>query len=239
MQLIAPPGYAAVVPFDKEKHAGLGFSPVANARFAAALNAIYVTSMEFTQCAHHYPIVFSYNEAQHQYAPMIVTSFNSGHNAFVSETGDWDSSTYIPAYVRRYPFCVVEIPDSGPLVCVDETALEKKAKAFFNVKGVPSEAWARVESFMQEYEAARRASEAFVSSMAGHDLFEVFEAQAYSHAGKRFHMTNMYRISEKRLQMLPEKTLRQFMENKYMYFIYAHLLSLDNFQHLLDRSVTH
>jgi hypothetical protein len=95
-----------------------------------------------------------------------------------------------------------------------------------------------METFMQEYETARRATESFTASLAAQDLFEVFEAQAYSHAGRRYHMTNMYRINETKLQNLPEMILREFMEKKYMYYIYAHLISLDNFQRLLDRTVT-
>lgn len=243
MQLIAPPGYGAVAPFDKEKHAGLGFSATAPASFVASLNAIYVTAMEFTQCARHYPIVFSYNEEQHRYAPMIVTSFISGHNSFVNDAGEWDATSYIPAYVRRYPFCTVEVNDadtaSQPMVCVEERALEEKAEAFFDAEGNASDAWVRMETFMNEYEAARRVTDSFLAVLARHELFEVFEAQAYSHTGKHYHMGRMYRVNEKKLQNLSAEVLSELIEKKYMYYIYAHLVSLDNFQHLLDRSVTH
>jgi len=243
MQLIAPPGYGAVAPFDKEKHAGLGFSFDSHYTFASRLNAIYITSAEFVQSSRDYPIVFSYNEEQHSYIPMIVTSLNSGDNQFVSKSGQWASNTYIPAYIRRYPFCIVEIPDDNgttkPLVCVDEPALNSDAQPFFNKDSNPTEAWTRVETFMNEYETARQLTSAFTNILAEHNLFEVFEAQAFDESGKRYHMTDMYRINEKKLQCLTGGVLSEFVEKKYMYFIYAHLISLDNFQHLLDRTVTH
>jgi len=242
MPLIAPPGYAAVAPFDKEKHAGLGFSTTGSAGFAASLNAIYIACAEFLQASRHYPLVFSFNESQQRYSPMIVTSFTSGSNLFVSDAGEWDGETYIPAYVRRYPFCVAELGSDGtskPLVCVDESALTGTTEPFFNVDGEAGEAWARTQAFMQEYETARQQTELFAAAMAEQGLFEVFEAQAFGKTGKRYHITDMYRINEKKLQMLSESRLHEFIEKKYMYYIYAHLLSLDNFQRLLDRKAGH
>ena len=243
MQLIAPPGYGIVVPFDKEKHAELGFSFDSHYTFASSLNAIYITSAEFVQSSRHYPIVFSYNKEQHSYSPNIVTSLNSGDNQFVSASGQWTTGVYIPAYMRRYPFCIVEIPDDDgikkPLVCVDEAALIKDAPPFFNKNNEPTEAWTHIETFMNEYETARQLTTSFTNRLAEHDLFEVFEAKAFGASGKRYHMTNMYRINEKKLQNLSGEVLSEFVEKKYMYFIYAHLISLDNFQYLLDRTVTH
>lgn len=243
MQLIAPPGYAAVAPFDKDKHAGLGVVHKGLHGFAAKLNAVYITTTEFVQAARHYPVVFNSDESKQTFAPMIVTSLTSGSNGFVEQGGDWDKNVYIPAYVRRYPFCVVEVqpePDGAmqQLVCVDESALVNTDNSYFKKDGEPAEVWIKFQTFMQEYESARLATLAFTSRVNELGLFEVFEAQAFHTSGQRYHMTNMYRINEKKLKKLTAKIMREFMDKNYMYFIYAHLMSLDNFQQLLDRVPT-
>jgi len=240
MKLIAPPGYAAVVPFDKEIHGQLGVPDEGRYQFASRLNAVYVTCTEFVQSARHYPVVFSCDENKSNFTPMVVTSLQSGSNVFTDEKGDWASDTYIPAYVRRYPFCIAEIKpeDDGlpqQLVCVDESALSEEAESLYE-HGEPSESWTTFQTFMGEYESARVATQLFTDALLEHDLLEIFEAQAYHTSGQHYHMTNMYRVKEAKFKKLPAKVLKMFMEKNYMYFIYAHLMSLDNFQRLLDRS---
>jgi len=240
MRLIAPPGYGVVVPFNKESHSQLAVKEEQRFLFARNLNAIFATITEFVQCARSYPIVFSTLKDGEEYVPMAVTGLATGENRFIDEQGNWQAGAYVPAYVRRYPFCVVEIQaesDTTPqqLVCVDEAALVETDNSFFEANGEPSEAWQQFQNFMQEYESSRIATQAFTSKLAEHDLFEVFEAKAMHVSGQEYHMINMYRINEKKLKKLTAKVLRELMNKNYMYFIYAHLMSLDNFQLLLDR----
>jgi len=240
MKLISPPGYGAVVPFDKEKHSQFTVKGEQRFSFANNLNAVFTTITEFVQCARSYPIVFSSFNDSEEYVPMVVTGLAKGENRFVDEQGNWEPGVYVPAYIRRYPFCVVEIQaesDSTPqqLVCVDESALVESDTSFFEVDGEPTEGWQQFQNFMTEYESSRVATQAFTSKLAEHDLLEVFEAKAMHVSGQEYHMINMYRVNEKKLKKLTAKVLREFMSKNYMYFIYAHLMSLDNFQLLLDR----
>ncbi len=244
MDLISPPGYGAVVPYNKETHAKLGINEEQRFSFAKDLNALFITATEFVQAVKDYAIVFSANEEVTEFVPMLVTGLSTGENRFVDQKGNWEKGIYIPAYVRRYPFCVVEINDdkeSTPqqLVCVDESALTEDVTPFFDDKGESSEAWKQFQAFMQEYESARVATIEFTKKLAKHDLFEVFEARAKHISGEEYHMVNMYRVNEKKLNKLTAKVLKELMAKNYMYFIYAHLMSLDNFQGLLDRQKTH
>jgi len=243
MDLISPPGYATVVPFNKETHAKLGISEEQRFAFSKELNALYITVTEFVQAAKHYPIVFSANEDATEFVPMVATGLSKGENRFVDDKGNWEKGIYVPAYARRYPFCVVEINNEEDteiqkLVCVDESAMSEDATSLFDKDGEPSEAWQQFQVFMEEYESSRIATMVFTSKLAEHDLFEVFEARAKHVSGEEYHMINMYRINEKKLNKLTAKVLKELMSSNYMYFIYAHLMSLDNFQGLLDRQKT-
>lgn len=240
MDLISPPGYGAIVPFNKETHAKKSLTGKQRFLFSKDLNAVFITVTEFLQAAKTYPIVFSSNEEKTEFVPMLVTGLGKGENRFVDNDGNWESGIYVPAYIRRYPFCVVEInteKDSSAqqLVCVDEAGLSDEGQAFFDDGGEASPAWKDFEVFMQEYESSRIATMAFSSILAEHDLLEVFEARAKHVSGEEYHMINMYRVNEKKLNKLTAKVLKQLMSKNYMYLIYAHLMSLDNFQGLLDR----
>ena len=243
MELISPPGYGAVVPFNKETHSQLGIIEEQRFSFSKDLNALFITVTEFVQAARNYPIVFSANEDATEFVPMVVTGLSAGENRFVDDKGNWEQDVYVPAYVRRYPFCVVEInneKDSATqqLVCVDESALSEEAQPFFDDNGEPGEGWQQFQNFMQEYESSRIATMAFTIKLVEHDLLEVFEARAKHTSGEEYHMVNMYRVNEKKLNKLSAKVLKELMAKNYMYFIYAHLMSLDNFQVLLDRQKT-
>ena len=240
MEVLSPPGYGKVVPFNKEIHAQMGLAETGRYSFASNLNAVFITVTEFVQAARHYPIVFSANETASEFIPMVVTGLAKAENRFIDDNGNWEKAVYIPAYIRRYPFCVAEVHDekdttSQQLVCVDESALSDEAVSFFDENGEPTEAWQQFENFLQDYESSRIASMAFASKLAELDLLEVFEARAKHVSGEEYHMINMYRVDEKKLNKLPAKLIKELMSKNYMYFIYAHLMSLDNFQALLDR----
>lgn len=240
MDLIPPPGYGTVVPFNKETHAHMGIDEKQRFSFSKGLHAIFITATEFVQAAKYYPIVFSTNEEATEFVPMLASGLSSGENRFVDDQGNWEEGTYIPAYVRRYPFCVVELNNeenstTQQLVCVDESALSDEGESIFDKNGEPTEAWQRFQNFMQEYESSRIATMAFTSKLAEHDLFEVFEARVKPISGEEYHMVNMYRVNEKKLNKLTAKALKGLMSKNYMHFIYAHLISLSNFQGLLER----
>jgi len=46
-------------------------------------------------------------------------------------------------------------------------------------------------------------------------------------------MQAMYRVNEKALKKLPARVIKSWIDKNYMFYIYAHLVSLDNFQRML------
>lgn len=238
MEFAAPPGYEKVVPFDKDLHGHLSVRPDIAFNFARNLNAIYVTTTEMLQAAHDYPVVFATDVDQKEFLPITVTGFESGKNLFVDEAGNWKADTYIPAYIRRYPFCVAEVrrSESGPLeslICVDESALEESDKGFFDAGGKPSDEWTRIEQFIKDYEVARKTTSIVCRAIQENNLLEVFEAQAFHNEGQQYNLKNMHRVNEKKLSKLTARVLKEFIEKQYMFVVYAHLMSLENFQRLL------
>src|SRR5678815_4155353 len=116
-----PHGYRRIVPLDKDFRLRLpeaGEAP----RFCHTLHAIPISAGEFPAAMRDYPIVFVRRSGDFDYTPMIILGLREGQNLFVMGDGKWDRRTYVPAYVRRYPFCLVATDHSagnGPerLIC--------------------------------------------------------------------------------------------------------------------------
>lgn len=234
--LPAPPGYRTLVPFSREQFRGMGRSREAFAEFTRDLNSVFVTAVEFFQVARHYPIVFGRDAQTGGFVPVALTGLEDRQNLFVTDEGRWRGDSYVPAYVRRWPFFAAQLKEDPKrsLVCVDPTGLEASERAFIDANGEPTDMWQETERMVNEMEAARRQTQVLMRTLGDLDLIESFEAHAVTREGKRMRIGNLHRVSEERLNRLSEKQVKQLMTKGWLSRIYAHLISLENFQRLLD-----
>ena len=227
------------MPFDREKHRGLGVDS-RQFVFARRLNAIYVTTAEFSQAARHYPIAFARDPAAADYVPVVITSFREHDNLFVDADGRWRPGVYVPAYVRRYPFFTVPVRRNADaeepdfLICIDEAGLSAEAPALFDARGEATAAWTTLEAFIRDGERARRNTQRFTDAIADLDIVEPFEAHGYADSGGAYRLGKLSRIDERKLKALPGSALKALVDVGALSAIYAHLASLDNFAFLLD-----
>ncbi len=240
MELTPPPGYQGVVVLDKERHKGLAVRP--QAPFGAGLNAVYVTATEFALAGRDYPLVFLQEPSTKDFVPMVLTGLSAGNNLFVGEDGRWDTRVYVPAYVRRYPFCVAEANQEDgqktSVICVDDSALESSALPLFDKKAEPTNVWQAIEKFINDMEAARQQTNRMTRALDDLDLLEPFEAQAVLQGGEKFQLKSMFRVSEQRLNKLPADVIEDLMAEGSLARIYLHIASLNNFSRLVDRAAT-
>src|SRR5690242_18758694 len=114
--------YNALEPLNVTQHGNMKVRGVLRMAQVGRTHAIPVTVDEFTMVQRHYPIVFSVGDNP---VPIALMGLNEGVNVFIDEEGrPRDTSIYIPAYVRRYPFLLARLrPDSDELsLCFDPTA---------------------------------------------------------------------------------------------------------------------
>jgi len=240
MALPTPPGYGRLVPLDSNAHRGLGVRAGAARGFGATLNAVYLTVAEFFAAVRHYPIVFVRDEQGGEYVPVAVTALERGANLFVTACGEWEPGVYVPAWVRRYPFYAADLPGDAEgrdaVVCVDETALDPAAPPLFDETGAATDVWRRHERFVSDMQAAVRQTTAFARTLAAHDLLEPFEARALQRAGSARSLRGMHRVSEERMNGLDAGAVKELMARGELSRVYAHLISLEGFGALLDRT---
>ena len=241
MNITIPPGYRGLVALNKEIHKGKGAVTSRRHAFAAGLNGIYLVAAEFIQAVRNYPVVFAQEPNTGEYLPLAITGLNQDENLFVGEDGNWQKDTYIPAYVRRWPFYGVRITgeeakNGNVLICVDESGLEASVQAVFDAEGKPSADFAPVQTLISELEGARPATEHLCKSIKELGLLEPFEAHAFPKTGQEMRLRGMFRVNEEKLNELPGKDLKRLMKHGELSRIYAHLMSLDNFKFLMDRA---
>ena len=240
--LPTPPGYSGLVILDRNLHRNQGIAESGRAAFIAKLHSIPVAAVEINHAARHYPVVFVQDSATGRYLPVAVTALAAQDNLFVGPAG-WTPFVYVPAYVRRWPFFSLPVtprdgePAAGnAVICVDPAGLDAAGPALFDDAGQGTEAWRPFEALVREMETSRGQTDALVATLTEHRLLEPFDAMAYPQAGRSLHLTGMHRVSETRLNALEGRVLKGLAKRGELSRIYAHLISLDNFRYLLDRT---
>lgn len=242
MQISPPFGYTEVVPFLKTQKVRL-LAPGEVPEFVQRGNAVPISHTEFQPITRHYPIVFTSGDAGKSFAAVAVLGLTAGENLFYAD-GTWASGAYIPAYARRYPFCMArvnlnKVEQKDRLICVEKSFLDEgRGEAMFDASGQPNEKWKGVERLLAEYEADLERMREMCAILADYGLLEPFSMQATlrkDRGGGAMQMTGMHRVAEKNLENLNAAQLKNLMRKGYLARIYLHLISLENFARLLDR----
>ena len=238
MQINPPFGYKEIVPLYKNNKVKLP-APGAVPEFCTQLNAIPISYTEFTVACRDYPLVFTSGDEGKTYAPVAVLGLTNGENLFLAD-GAWEKGTYVPAYVRRYPFCMArvnvdEVEQVDRLICVEKAFLDDAGEIMFDAEGKPLPKWQPIEKLLQEYEADLERSREMSSILSDYALLEPLTMQAQTNAGAAMNLTGMYRVAEKKMEFLNAAQSKNLIKKGVMGRIYAHLISIDNFARLLDR----
>jgi len=237
---ITPPfAYTEIVPLQKDHRVLVPQRGKITPAFRN-LNALPVSLVEFPLVARDYPIVFVTADSGKTYAAFAVLGLEAERNLFLMSDNTWDRRAYLPAYVRRYPFCMATITVDGQLreerlVCVEKKALRDKGDRLFDDAGAPLPDWERQQKLLVEYEADLLRTNEMSATLASYGVLEPFTMQARPNEGAPLALSGMARVNEQKLADLESEKIRALMQRGYMSRIYAHVGSLENFQRLLDR----
>src|SRR3979409_2084768 len=140
MQINPPFGYQKIVPFYRNTKVRLP-APDALPTFVQATNAVPISYSEFAVACRDYPLAFVSTDKGKSFSPVAIIGIAGAENLYVKE-GRWDKSVYLPAYIRRYPFCMARVTLDGQeqadrLVCVEEAFLAEDGESMFDAGGNP------------------------------------------------------------------------------------------------------
>ena len=239
MDIRPPYGYQEIVPLTRQHRVLLPEARKLPLVFRS-ITALPLSYTEFAVACRDYPIAFVSSDGGRSFVAMAVLGLQNQQNLFVAADGSWDASVYLPAYVRRYPFCMTRITVDGKeqperVACVEKRAINDRGEALHNAKGEPLPLWEERKKLLFEYEADLVRSDEMTGALAGLGLLETFSMQAIPNAGAPLAMTGMYRVAEHKLGTLAPEKLRELTQQGILARVYAHLISLANFGRLLDR----
>jgi len=225
--------YQSPMPLDAKKHADLSLKVGFGFNFAKEVNAVPVNMVEMPQVCHSYPIAFSPDETG---TPVAILGLRDNENLFVNEDGSWMKDTYIPAYVRRYPFIFSEIPDSDQLtLCIDDNpdvAEKGEERPFFDKEGAPTQLANDALEFCKSYHAAAQQTLAFAAELAKSGLLIEREAQINVEGNRRINFSGFRIIDEQKLAEIDDSTFLEWREKGWLPILYAHLFSGAQWGHL-------
>lgn len=230
--------YKDIVPLASSLHAGWRLRAPEGARFLSGVHAVPLLADEIALAHRHYPVVFASGPES---VPLALMGLNEGVNTFLDEKGMFPADTYVPAYVRRYPFMLARLrPDSEDLsLCFDPTsdmvgAFDEGETLFED--GQPTERTKAILDFCQSFEQASLATVAFVRELGEQKLLMEGEfsiqpegvAQPYLYRG--FQM-----VSEDALKTLRGDVARKWIQSGVLGLLYAHLFSLNRMSDIFAR----
>jgi SapC len=238
MQINPPFGYSEIVPLYKNQKVRVP-APGTLPEFCRRVNAVPITYSEFGVACRDYPLAFITTDQGKTFTPVAVLGVGGGENLFL-KAGRWDETVYVPAYVRRYPFCMARVTlnaveQADRLICVEKAFLSEDGERMFDDAGAALPRWQPIEKLVKEYESDLERSREMCAVLADYALLEPFTLQAVLKEGGAMNLGGMHRVEERKLEFLNSAQHKNLIRKGIMGRIYAHLISLENFARLLTR----
>lgn len=235
-----PPMYGELLPLDREVHKNLKLdtSKVVATRVADQ-NSVFLAAVEFGDACKEYPIVFvrageAGADGKQPVAPLAVLGLKAGSNLYVE--GDKWTGTYVPAYVRRYPFAMARLDGNANnlAVCYDskwDGFNETTGEALFK-DGQPTEFLLNARSFLENFEQEAERTRLICNLLVEMELLRDMRFEATLPNGEKIDVEGFLALDEEKYGALPDDKVLQLHRNGLIALIEMHRLSLSNMNRL-------
>jgi hypothetical protein len=223
--------YKDLMPLNSRDHGTWHARAVDKASWLGGQHAVPLTVDEFSQAQRHYPIVFSAGDNP---VPLALMGLNEGVNVFFDGEGKLLDDSYVPAYIRRYPFLLARLkPDADEMsLCFDPSSdllgEFDEGEALF-ADGQPSDHTKSLLQFCEQFEQAGARTQAFMDELKETGL--LMDGEVSIQQNDRPEQPYIYRgfrmINQDKLRELDADKVKQWNDIGLLPLIYAHLFSLD------------
>jgi hypothetical protein len=229
--------YENAVPVSYERHGRLHVEVGNQYAFSRNVNSVPLMATEFAHAALDYPIVFGETGAIG--IPAAVLGLRADENLFVDAQGAW-RATYIPAFIRRYPFVFSSANEGKTFtLCMDETfpGINKhgQGESLFGADGKPTQYLSNALKFLQQYQLEFERAKAFYNKLKELELLEPVQARLNLSSGRGLALSGFSIVNRDRLKKLSAEVLAKLAASDELEAMYAHLVSLGNFDRLQIR----
>lgn len=220
---------------NKEEHGSLGLSkPERPFDFAKSIKGTPVVVSEIQSAQKHYPVVFSDFEN-----PVLVAivGITEEHNLFVDGSGNWETASYIPSYLRCHPFAFARRSEDEYAVVIDRAAdviTESPEFPFFDGEQLSPAVQARVD-FCGQYNEDRMRTIDFCKRVKGLGLLTGQRVAQTLSNGEEVKVADYVTIDARKLTELDKDTLQELHKDGSLAAIFAQIFSLENWNRLMAR----
>ncbi len=220
--------YKSVIPLTKDQHRNWRIdTPKHPLGFAKGAHLVPALVEEFVIAARELPIIFL--PEGDQFTSVFILGLKPGVNSLIDERGLWKAS-YVPAYIRRYPFILGEVDGREPILCIDqgfEGFNEAKGAPMFDAAGEPTEQLRNALDFAGGFRTSANMSNQFVAQLKALGLLKQVTLDVKSPKAGDVRVDGVFIVDEDKLQKLPDDELLKMARNGSLRAIHAHLVSLN------------
>jgi hypothetical protein len=226
------------------RHGSLGLVARPDFSFARKAHAIPIVAAEMPAAMRSYPIVFIGPSR----SPVVITGLRQEENLFVDAAGKWTEPHYIPSYVRRYPFILVQdAAAAGRLaLCIDRASErvvdqvlsplhDEKIAPFFD-GGEPGEATRQALAFCNQFQNDWTATQAMIGRIDAHGLFAPRNSKVTLPGGEVLNLTDFQVIDEEAFNKLSDEAFLDLRKSGALTLIYCHLASTNSWTSLIHQA---
>lgn len=217
---------------NKEKDKAIKISELKDYKHAKKAHFMPISKEESNEACKHYPLFFV-KENDGGYTPIALLGVKENTNLFVNKPGDWESGRYIPALIRCYPFSASRNEDRFVIVYDKEYegVDQKDGRAMFDENGETNEYGQRIIEFVQRVYSDLDLTKNLTKMIQEMDLLKEVNA-SLEKEGQKYQINGLSQVDVKKLNDLKDEQLLQLTKSGALNLIYAHLMSLTNFENL-------
>ncbi len=233
--------YNQLEPLSSQTHRDWKVRVTDRAPFLMGQHAVPVTVEEFPLVQRRMPIVFSVGDDP---VPLALMGLNEGVNTFINDEGRLiDTETYVPAYIRRYPYLLARLqPQAEELsLCFDPTSdvigpFEDGEPLFDGDQ--PSEVTRQILAFNEQFEQAGQKTGMFMKELKDMGLLMDGEVSIQQEGNDQpFVYRGFQMVSEEKLTELRGDQLRKMQQSGMLPLVFAHLFSLSLMRDIFGRQM--
>ena len=228
--------FSSVVGVNPQTHPELRLDRTTGFGFAAQAQSVPLGLGELETAAQHFPILFTSGPDP---TPVALLGLKEGHNLFVAPGGSWLADTYVPAYVRAFPFVFVEDPGTKTLF----VGMEQNAPALTSGHGArlfedgrPTPELNEAIGFCTAFRENVQAAAMFARALDGAGLLEEEEATITFTVGGSTKIRGFKLVKPEKLAELDDGTFLEWRRMGWLSAIYAHMYSAGRWGRLIELS---
>ena len=225
--------FKQVAVLDAGTHGALKLDRARGFAFAAVANALPLGLSEIALAAQYFPVVLTGGPNP---MPVAILGYRADENLFVDAAGTWLDDTYIPAYVRSFPFILIEPPGAASIYLGIETTaaiLGEEGEPLF-VEGQPTALVTDALKFAMAYRDDLKRAAEFAMALNDVGLLQANEARLTFKSGGTARLDGFRVIDGTKLDTLDDGAFLDWRKRGWLGALYGTVQSSARWGHIVN-----